>query len=175
MGTYWGVRIGAANGLAAIIDDDGVRIEWGDPDWFGPGRLTVGDTTATIHPHGPAGHTDDLGTATVVEVAEPGGRVTASVRAYHDVAMLVFRLEAIADLDDLATGAYDRPSVGWPVFTPRIASTAASTRQRAPSRSSAASSRSPPGPARRSTASSSCPTARPPGGRCCSPRPTAGR
>ncbi len=116
------MRIGAANGLAATIDADGVRIEWGDTDWFGPGRLTDGATTPTIDPHGSAAHADDLGTATVVEVTESsagaGGRVTATVRAYHDVPMLVFRLEALADLDGLATGAYDRPSVGWPVFTP---------------------------------------------------------
>ena len=46
------------------------------------------------------------------------GPVRCSVRAYADRPMLVFRSEATADVSDLATGAFDQPSVGWPVFTP---------------------------------------------------------
>ena len=105
-GTYWGVRIEAANGLTARFDGDGtVRIEWGETDWFGPGRLSVGGIS----------HAADGDDATV---AVGGGSVVASVRVDDELPMLVFRLEATSDLDGIATGAFDLPSVGWPVFTP---------------------------------------------------------
>lgn len=100
------MRITAANGLTARIDGEGdVRIEWGETDWFGPARLTVaGAPTAFDGDH--------------VEFTVGGGTVVASVHADDEVPMLVFRLEATADLDGIATGAFDVPSIGWPSFTP---------------------------------------------------------
>jgi hypothetical protein len=80
----------AHGGLAVDIDDEGVhRIRWGEADWLGP---------ATIP-------------------AVPEG-VRCSVRADDELPMVVFTIEATADLTGLATGAFDQPSVGWPVFTP---------------------------------------------------------
>jgi len=104
------VRLG--DDLYVDVDDDGtVRVGWGEPDWFGPGHPTrpaaVGAATE---------RTDDLGVATEVAVTE--GDVVCSVRAYRDRRLVVFRIEARTAVDDLATGAFDQPSVGWPVFTP---------------------------------------------------------
>ena len=104
----------AANRLRVEVTDGGaVRIGWDEPDWFGPGAAT---------PHGsgavsaPTPRVDDLGAAQEVVVAD--GPVRCSVRAYADRPMLVFRIEATTDLSGLATGAFDQPSVGWPVFAP---------------------------------------------------------
>jgi hypothetical protein len=112
------VRIEAANGLTARIGADGaVRIEWGEGDWFGPGRLlvnrSVGSIDADVQIDAMA---DDLGSAQVALVHRSD--VRASIRAYRDVPMLVFRLEATTDLDGIATGTFAEPAMGWPVFTP---------------------------------------------------------
>jgi hypothetical protein len=108
------VRLEAADGLAVEVSDGGtVRIGWGEPDWFGPGTTT----RPTASPPGtPTTWADDLGKASAAVVAD--GPVRCSVRAYADRPMLVFRSEATTDLSGLATGAFDQPSVGWPVFTP---------------------------------------------------------
>jgi len=107
------MQLEAADGLTVEIADDGaVRIGWGEPDWFGPGRATV----ASPAPGEAVPWADDLGAARAVVVAD--GPVRCSVRAYADTPMLAFRIEATTDLTGLATGAYDQPSVGWPVFTP---------------------------------------------------------
>ena len=118
-GTYWSVRIEAGNGLAARIDGDGtVRIEWGEVDWFGPGRLTRGGVPTPIDGDDPTVDEidDDIGHARIVTVHRTG--VAASVRAYRDLPMLVFRLQSTTELDELATGSFAEPYVGWPVFTP---------------------------------------------------------
>ena len=110
------MRVEAAGGLGVDIAGDGtVRIGWGEPDWFGPGR-----TTRAVAPE--AARTalevdDDLGAATEVTVVDDG-RVRCSVRAYRERPVLVFRTEALAAVDGLATGAFDQPSVGWPILTP---------------------------------------------------------
>ncbi len=108
------MHLEAANGLTVEVADDGtVRIGWGESDWFGPGRATV--EASGLAP-GPVPWADDLGLAQALVVAD--GPVRCSVRAYDDAPMLVFRVEAMTDLSGLATDAFDRPSVGWPVFTP---------------------------------------------------------
>jgi len=106
------MRVEAARGLSVDIAGDGtIRIGWGEPDWFGPGRST---RTAAV---GAATHeVDDLGPAQVVVVAED--QVRCSVRASTDRPIIVLRTEALTDLTGIGTGAYDQPSVGWPVFTP---------------------------------------------------------
>jgi len=82
--------------------------------WSAPGR------PPGASPGGPVGEpiegADDLGPFTRVDVADGG--VRASLRAYANRPMAVFRLEATRDLAGLATDAFDRPSAGWPVFTP---------------------------------------------------------
>jgi hypothetical protein len=108
------MRVEAAGGLGVDIAGDGtVRIGWREPDWFGPGRSSRADGSSVGSPRA---FDDDLGSASEVVVAD--GAVRCSVRAYADRPIVVFRTEAVADVGGLATGAFDQPSVGWPVFTP---------------------------------------------------------
>ncbi len=104
----------AGDGLVVdVTDGAAVRIGWGEPDWFGPGTSTrpASDVAST-----PTAWVDDFGESRTVVVAD--GPVRCSVRACADRPMVVFRIEATEDLSGLATGAFDQPSVGWPVFTP---------------------------------------------------------
>ena len=94
-----------------IAVDGTVKIGLDGEDWFGPGRPSlpprVGEPVMAI---------DQLGAASSVTVVE--GDVRCSVRAYVDRPLLVFRCEATTDLTDITTGEFDRPSLGWPTFTP---------------------------------------------------------
>ena len=119
------MRLPTATDLLVDVAEDGtVRMGWGEGDWFGPGRPTraasVGEPTAVA---------DDLGGATEVTVVDDGN-IRCSVRLYDDRPLVVFRTEALADVDSLATGAFDQPSVGWPVFTPSDRAAAAAHRRR---------------------------------------------
>ena len=109
------MRIPAFGDLTLDIDDSGsVRVELQGGDWLGPGVATVATVPVTVSP--PVEGTDELGPFRRVVVAEEGAR--CSVRAYLHRPLVVFRIEALTDLDGLATGAFDQPSVAWPVFTP---------------------------------------------------------
>jgi hypothetical protein len=106
------MRLEAGHGLGVEVGPDGaVRVGWGEPDWFGAGRasrpVTVGE---------PAHGADDLGPFTAITVVD--GDVRCSVRAYAERPVVVFRSQAVVPLAGLATGAFDRPSVAWPTFTP---------------------------------------------------------
>lgn len=106
------MRVEASGGLGVDIAEGGeVRIGWGEADWFGPGVVA--------RPAGVAGPlipgVNDRGQASVTLTC---GDVRFSVYAEPDRAMVVLRTEALADLDGRATGAFDQPSVAWPVFTP---------------------------------------------------------
>jgi len=106
------VLLTAAGGLTAGLDPDGtVRVGLDGQDWFGPGRpsldATVGDPVELVDARGPA---------TAVTVV--AGPVRCSLLAYAGLPLLVFRAEATEGVDGLATGAFDRPSVAWPTFTP---------------------------------------------------------
>ncbi len=87
-----------------------MHVEWGERDWFGPGRAARGDTSLTLDPPEPP----DPGNRLVVH----SGEVELSVRADEARPVLVFRIEARRPLTGIATVAFDRPSIGWPVFTP---------------------------------------------------------
>ena len=107
------MRLPTATGLLVDVVADGTtRLGWGEGDWLGPGRPTRAASVGE-----PAAVADDLGAATEVIVADDGN-VRCSVRLYADRPLVVFRTEALTDVDGLATGAFDQPSVGWPVFTP---------------------------------------------------------
>ena len=69
--------------------------------------------------------TGDLASGGARPTGSAGGRLPVTppgVRARCEPTtgrpMLLFRIEATDDLAGLATGAFDQPSVGWPVFTP---------------------------------------------------------
>lgn len=113
----------AGSGLAvdltvAVADDGTVRVGSGPHgDWFGAGRAARGADAVAASPCPADRWHDDLGPADQVTVADGDG-LTLTVRAYADEPIVVFRAEATTDLDGLATGAYDRPAVAWPTFTP---------------------------------------------------------
>lgn len=112
------MRLEAADELTVTISDDAsVRVGIGATDWFGRGELrcTIGGVVAVDEPVATA-VSDDLGDATEVLLAD--GPVRCSVRAYRSRPLVVFRSEATVDLSGIATGAFDQPSVGWPVFSP---------------------------------------------------------
>ena len=118
------MHIEAADGLTVNITAPdratgtagAVTIGWGESDWFGPGRLARGAESLDMSLSDPVAISDDIGAATSVVVH--AGDVIGSVRAYRDVPIIVFRLEAARDLSGLETGAFDVPAIGWPVFTP---------------------------------------------------------
>jgi hypothetical protein len=117
------LRLEAADGLRLAHGADGAwRLSWGAADWLGPLGLRIehaGRTTRVPGLPDPvrrfAGE-DDLGRFRGVELSWEGLPlpVRRSVRAYADRPVLVFRLEAAADLGDLATGDFARPCVSWP-------------------------------------------------------------
>ena len=109
------MRLSAQGDLGVDIGPDGtIRVGWGEADWFGPGRTTR--ILTTNRPSESVDLGDDLGRSSSVTVVD--GDVRCSVRKYTEWPLIVFRTEALADLDGLATGAFDQPAVGWPVFTP---------------------------------------------------------
>jgi hypothetical protein len=110
------VQMRAGAGLTVTIDDEVVRVGYGEPDWFGPGRFRaaggfVADGAITVG-------ADDLGTFSMGEVARTTDGLVASVRAYADEPIVVFRLVAETERRSQATGTFDRPSVCWPHFQP---------------------------------------------------------
>ncbi len=108
------MRLDAAHGLAITIDDDGsVRIGIDGSDLLGRGDPGV---TVSSPPSSSVEVVDELGAAQ--EVVVDDGPVRRSVRAYQERPLIVLRAEATSDLADLATGAFDEPSMAWPIFTP---------------------------------------------------------
>lgn len=108
------MRLDAAGGLGIRIDDDGsVRIGIDGLDVLGRGDPS---TNVATPPAIPIEVTDDLGHAQQVVVDDAA--VRRSVRAYVDRPLIVLRAEATKKLTDLATGAFDQPSVAWPTFAP---------------------------------------------------------
>ena len=106
------VTLHAAAGLSVDIGADAtVRVAWGEPDWLGPGRVTVGGAPVGVTLHGPVEATDDLGAHAAVRLDVAHRPVRADVRAYADHPVAVLRLEATAAIDDLATGDFAAPCV----------------------------------------------------------------
>lgn len=114
------MRLEGSTGLTIDLAEDGsVRIGHGGGDWFGPGRFRLPDSSghrAMVAPTQAVTSEDDLGTASMVVVAD--GDVRATVRVCTERPLAVFRLEARKDLSGLATGAFDQPACAWPELTP---------------------------------------------------------
>lgn len=119
-----GMRIQGSQGISVDLTEGVVRFGWrGHDDWLGAGRAT-GPSTGDAWVESdlsPGDGRDDLGAFTSVTVTT--GDVVRSVRTYIDRPLAVFRARATTDLSDLGTGAFDQPSVGWPVFAPSERST----------------------------------------------------
>jgi hypothetical protein len=113
-------RAEAAAGLAVAWRDGVARIEWHHPDWLGPLALRVDGTAQRDPSFSEEAGEDDLGCHRRFEIAWPGlGRpIATSLRAYADLPLLVFRIEAVAAMDGLATGSFERPCVAWPWLRP---------------------------------------------------------
>jgi len=114
-------RLEAAGGLGFAWEDGRGRVFLGEPDWLGPCELAAEDAAVRPALAGPREGRDDLGDhrALDLEWRAERGPVRASVRAYRESPLLVFRLEAPRGIEGLATGAFDRPSLAWPRLRPR--------------------------------------------------------
>lgn len=117
--------IAAESGLAFHFGGDGrAHVAWSEPDWLGPVGLRFQTGGVALAPRATGarpfeGH-DDLGAyhALAPSWDETPLAVRCSVRAYRDRPLLVFRLEAAADLAGFATQVFDAPSVAWPWLRP---------------------------------------------------------
>lgn len=107
------MQIRAAHGLTVEVDRTGTaRVGIDGGDWLGAGtcKLPAGHDRSVGRARDEAGHTN--------EVIVADGPIRCGVRAEEDRPLLVFHIEATSELTGLATGAFDEPSVGWPIFTP---------------------------------------------------------
>ena len=126
----------AGGGLALqTLEEGAFRVEWGEPDWLGPIGLRV-EHAGEVYVSARAGEepgtralsarvqdfegADELGTYRGHALAWPELPLPllTTVRAYEGLPVLVFRIEALAELSELATGAFERTSVAWPVLMP---------------------------------------------------------
>ncbi len=118
------MRLESAEGLALVSSEDGAwRVEWGEPDWLGPVRARVayaGAIATELVAGARSSGRDDLGAFERLEFAIAGAplAVAASVRAYRERALLVFRLEARQALTGFATGALDDTAFAFPWLGP---------------------------------------------------------
>ncbi|HEX5615248.1 MAG TPA: hypothetical protein VFZ83_08850 [Acidimicrobiia bacterium] len=110
----------AGDGLQVVIEPSGtVRIAWGEPDWFGPGRVSIAPRDAvTIAVSEARDALHDGRRFSECTLAVVGSPIVASVRAAEHEPVVVFRLEATDALNGLATGQFADPSVMWPQFDP---------------------------------------------------------
>ncbi len=121
----------AADGLTLRLDSDGAwHLAWRDPDWLGPIELRLAHAGRTSQTGRVSGRlpvtfesfdgSDDLGCFRGVHLCSEGLPlpIAASARAYTGMPLVVFRLEAAAAIEGLGRGAFARPSVAWPAFSP---------------------------------------------------------
>ena len=103
------IRLEAAGGLAATVENDAVRVGFGAQDWLGPGRFLIGGEGQPLA-------VTERGDETLVLFDD--GTMQLSIRAFADASLLVFRMETLATIDGFATGAFATPSYAWPAFDP---------------------------------------------------------
>lgn len=118
----------AADGLELHCTSSHWRVAWGERDWLGPLTLRLNDRgrwreSGEDLPWASLRRLrgrDELGdyVACQPDCAGLPLPVQVSVRAYRELPLLVFRLEARAALSGLASGSFAEPSVAWPVFAP---------------------------------------------------------
>ena len=110
------MKLAAARGLALVFEDGATmgRLEWGEPDWFGPVSQQGRDAPLAFEEFTGA---DDLGR---YQGLRSPGPIQVSVRAYASEPLLVFRLEALEALEGLATGSFETPSIVWPWLRPDL-------------------------------------------------------
>lgn len=101
------------------------RLAWDERDWLGPISLACGGPAAAATPRERDQRrfngSNDLGAYNGLEMEwhDAPYPVRTQVRAYVETPVIVFRLEARAEITALATGRFDNPSLAWPAFFPR--------------------------------------------------------
>lgn len=135
-----GAHILRAGGELAVNLDpmgDHWRVQWGESDWFGP--LGFGVSAGGRHYRGAGAPwvpgaealsptlvettgADDLGAYAGFTIGWSGLPlpVRTHVRAYVDLPLVVFRLEAAEAIAGLGSGAFEAPTVAWPTFIPAL-------------------------------------------------------
>lgn len=109
----------AANGLSLQLGDDDWRLSWGEADWLGPIEIALrGAAGATPAAIGTADGSDDIGAYRSILVDAGDPELRASVRAYEEVPVIVFRAEAAAALSGFSSGPFERISFAWPALSP---------------------------------------------------------
>jgi hypothetical protein len=109
-----------------VASDAALRVGWGEPDWLGAIGLRIARNGTTHEPRVTACERsrgcDDLGDFDAIDLgwSEAPLPIRTQVRAYRDAPVLVFRLEASADLRGVATRVFDAPSVAWPWLRPDL-------------------------------------------------------
>ncbi len=127
----------AAGGLeVSVASQLPLRVRIDGEDWLGPvgcelthrGVAWSASRTSDAEPFGEI--RDDLGRwrECVLDTAQAPFAIRASVRACLDAPIVVFRLEALRDLEGLGTGTFANPSVAWPVLAPGLGTAPAGTR-----------------------------------------------
>jgi len=110
--------LASADGLALICDAPHWRVAWGEADWLG--AVLLRSAAALIEPElrRVTNGVDELGAFVRAEVGGLAAPLHASVRAYRNQALLVFRLETDAELRGFGGGTFADPSVVWPALQP---------------------------------------------------------
>lgn len=107
----------AAGGLTLSFDEPHWRVEWGEPDWLGPVELAAGGAALSPSPGRLGDGADDLGGYLRAEVEGLPAPLRASVRAYREAPVFIFRLEA-ERATSLDGSSFAEPSVAWPALRP---------------------------------------------------------
>jgi hypothetical protein len=115
-----GPTLAAADGLTLHLDPARWGVAWGESDWLGPIGLMVRGCMARPRRFDSFNGHDDLGAYHGVEIVWEATRcpLRASVRAYAEVPVVVFRLGAEESIEDMATGSFAQPTVAWPICHP---------------------------------------------------------
>jgi hypothetical protein len=113
-----GARLEAAGGLALELEGGRLRVRGKVEDWLGPLGLFAEGRPFLPERVDPISGRDALGPSSGFAFDLDAPRVRASVRAYAEEPLLVFRLEAREELGDLATGRLDELALAWPWFAP---------------------------------------------------------
>jgi len=110
--------LSAGGVLSFVCEAPHWRVAWQEPDWLGPVELHSGGVAIAPDLGRVTAGSDRLGVFVRAEVEGLASPLRASVRAYRDVPLLVFRLEAGAELRDFGSGTFADPALAWPALRP---------------------------------------------------------
>jgi hypothetical protein len=110
--------LSAAAGLSLVCETPHWRVSWQESDWLGPVELYCGGVSIAPGMGRLTAGSDHLGAFVCAEIDGLAAPLRASVRAYRDVSVLVFRLETNAELRAFGGGAFADPSLAWPALRP---------------------------------------------------------